>query len=113
MIITFSDAIFNILFFAGYQAKDLSYARQVVHRWVTSPASYIFLFSFKFYSFIHSCACARIEVRGQHSEVGSLFPHVGPGDGAQVVRVGGKCVYPLSQLTGSIFLYYFIIFETY
>ena len=28
------------------------------------------------------------------------FHHVGPGDQTQGIRLGGACLYPLSQLTG-------------
>lgn len=43
-----------------------------------------------------------MEVKGQTERASSLLPHVGFGDQTQtqVVKLGGKCPYPLNHLTG-------------
>lgn len=44
-----------------------------------------------------------VEVRGQLSSVGFLFPHAGAGDWAQVTRLSCECLYSLSHLIVLIF----------
>jgi hypothetical protein len=41
------------------------------------------------------------EIRGQLSGISSLLNHAGPKDETQVPRLGGKYLYPLSNLTTS------------
>lgn len=42
---------------------------------------------------------ARTEGRGQLWELGFSVHHVGPGDWAQVIRLGSQCLSLLSQLS--------------
>lgn len=49
--------------------------------------------------------CVRVEVRGQFLRLVLTFHHVGPGDLAEVVRLAGKCLYPLSHPAGPLCFY--------
>ena len=56
-----------------------------------------------FFAFIHSFMGTRLPmacvgVRGQPERVILFFYHAGPGHGIQVLRLGGKHLYPLSHL---------------
>lgn len=48
------------------------------------------------------CACTHVDIRGQLGEVG---PFLGARDGTQVVRLGTKCLYPLSHLASPCLLF--------
>lgn len=50
--------------------------------------------------YAHVCATAQL-VKSEESSQDSVlsFHHVGLGDQTQVVRFGGKCLYPLEHLT--------------
>lgn len=43
------------------------------------------------------CIGMSVDLRGQFTRADS-FPQVGPEDQAQVVMLGGKCLYPASHL---------------
>lgn len=43
-----------------------------------------------------------MKLRGQHADVGSLFPPCGPQGQSQVTRLGNECLYTLSYFAGSV-----------
>lgn len=45
----------------------------------------------------HMCIGMSVDLRGQFRRADS-FPHVGSEDQAQVIMLGGKCLYPASHL---------------
>lgn len=80
---------------------------------IISPGLMVYLprshHSFLLHLFISVClgrvgVCHEVEVRGQYVGVSSLLPPQGPRDWTQVVRLGGKCLYPLPHLLTALIL---------